>query len=328
MAVTMKDIARQLRVSESTVSRVLNRGGSDLISEATRDRVLTAARELGYTPNRSARALATGRTHVIALAIPDMHSRFFTWIAESVVNQLRTSGYDLILAADPYPEPTDKVAEASTCPVDGVIAWGATWSSGRFADLLHKYRVPLVGLGLVPIPGCDCVYIALAPAVRDAIRSLISSGRKHIGYLAYSILGLERDLRASIYHEIIAEAGLERHRISPARYDKALAFSTVQEYIAGHPEIDAIFCSNDNTALVAIAAVHGMGKRVPEDIAIIGCDGIEDGEYSFPSLSTVVQPVDEMVRLACECLLNRLENPESMPRQIELTAKFVRKGSS
>ncbi len=330
MPVTIQDIASKLNVSNSTVSRVLNGRGLNFISDATRERVLQAASEMGYRPNRLARALATGRTHTIGLALPEITRSFFANIIGKVVDAVEPNGYDLLLVRyDLSPETSMTWNDVSNSPVDGIIAWGSPASSKRFGELLSKFRVPTVSIGLMEVVDSDYVRLDLKPATADAVRHLIAIGRKRIHYVVAPHMHNMEEQRECVYVREMHSAGMTPQFIAPPNPERFVVKDYVKSALITSPERpDALFCCNDDHAIATLAAVKELGLRIPEDIAVVGCDGVDEGDFTCPPLSTIVQPIDGMVRLAWDFLQRRIANLDEPLQHATLSAEFMAKQSS
>ena len=328
--VRIADIAMETNVSKATVSRILNNCDNAFISDQTRELVKKTAKEMGYTPNLHARALSKGRTDVIALALPELRSPFFSWIADTACVQLRQIGFEVIMQVGMWNEVAARSPYPAGSPVDAVLSWTYDLTQGPIGSVVKEYGVPAVRIGLGPeIPGeGDSALSDLESAVRCAIGSFLESGRKRICFVTSSVDYGENEYRQSIYSEMMHEAGMQREMIVADDYDKPAVYQTVLSYLSQNPDIDALFCLSDYYAIAAHAAIRKTGRRIPEDVALIGCDGIEDGDLMDPPLSTIVQPVEKMVALACQILKNRLENPDSPPMHERIPAVFVKKASS
>ncbi len=328
--VRIADIAAQTKVSKATVSRILNNAENAFISDQTRALVKKTAKEMGYTPNLHARALSKGRTDVIALALPELKSPFFSWIADTACVQLRQMGFEVILQVGVWHEQAPRPTYPVGSPVDAVLGWTSEWDQGPLAALVSEYAIPAVRIGFASEESelVDSSLVDPESAVRSAMCSILESGRKRICFVTSSVEAADTELRQAIYLETVREAGIQPQVIVADHYDKLTVYKAVLKHLTENPEVDGMFCLSDYYAIAAHAAIRKTGRRIPEDVALIGCDGIEDGDLMDPPLSTIVQPVEQMISLACQVLKNRLENPDSPPMHERVQAEFVRKGSS
>ncbi|HEY3332450.1 MAG TPA: LacI family DNA-binding transcriptional regulator [Capsulimonadaceae bacterium] len=318
MPVTIRDIAKNANVSHVTVSHILNRKPGARVSDATRQRVLLTAEEMGYQPNRLARALVTGQTNIIALWIVRPHRPFFARIAERVRMELRRDGYDVIISDveqdEGYPTPSD-------WPVDGVLAAPRSIRLNRYMEIPAAHRAPVTVLDIDPDVDWDGVAVETAPAVRQANEHLLAVGCRRVAYVVHpEHLGRPHH---QVYEAVMREAGITPELILPAEETRPAAAAAIIRHVADHGCPDGLFCRNDDIAIGAMRSLYDLGKRIPEDVAIVGHDGIEDTEFTVPRLTTVQSPVDDMVAVAWRFLRNRMENRDA-PRQIEvLRSKLI-----
>ncbi|MCC6441924.1 MAG: LacI family DNA-binding transcriptional regulator [Armatimonadetes bacterium] len=322
MPVTIRDIARQLGVSHTTVSRVLNSKQDTFISQGTRERVLTAAQEMGYYPNRLARALAGGRTHMITLWINETHAPFYGRMVYYFQQHVWENNYEMVISA--YSGETGLLlgsSEVSGWPSDGIIAVDLLRSMGT---PLSALPMPVVTLGVFYDPSVDYVGVDLNAAATEVMSHLLEPGPRRVAYLGIA----EPDQRHSIYTRAVREAGLEPEYIIVPNGLRACTRSVVRDYVKAHGCPEAIFCHNDDGAIGAYRGLRDLGIRIPDDVALVGCDGIEDTEYLDTPISTVAQPSEEMCRLGWEYLKRRMADPSLPLQQTVLQARLVIRESS
>lgn len=328
MPITLQELAHHLNLSKGTVSRVLNHRNDDLISEATRLRVLEAAREMGYRPNRLARALATGRSQSIAFCTKEI-----TALSSLVLNRVQwlVRHHDLEMIVHTFDRHLNEQGEqiiTSPWQVDGVL----TYESKEYIHLIFDdpsgVRPPLVSMGTYLIQQTDFVGTDLRPAIHKAIRHLRSAGCRRIAYLEDASTNAAPDFRHQSYECAMEEAGATTEYIVSCDGSRAMARHAIREYIQAHGCPDGLFCRYDELAIGAYRGLRDLGLRIPEDVALVGCDGIEDTEYLDPPLSTIVQPLQEMCDLAWEFLERRMNTPDIPLQQVVLPARLEIRGSS
>lgn len=330
MPITIQELARQLNLSKGTVSRVLNNRADAFISESTRLRVQEAARELGYRPNRAARALATGRSHSIAFCVHKV-----TALSALVLNRVQglVQQHDLELIVTTFDRSRDTQNEqtiSSPWHVDGVL----TYESSDYIHLIFDdpsgIRPPTVNMGTYLIEDSDFVGTDLCPALAAAVRHLLSAGCRRIAYLedAEAAGRPTPDFRHLTYRDAMEEAGATPEYVVTADNARAAARQAIQDHIRarGHP--DGILCRNDDLAIGTYRGLRDLGLRIPEDVALVGCDGIEDTEYLDPPLSTIVQPLEAMCDLAWEFLERRMKEPGRPLQRAVMPSQLVVRGSS
>jgi LacI family transcriptional regulator len=325
---TRDDVARYARVSGATVSRVLS-GRLDLISEDTRQRVLEAAQHLNYRANHSARALATGQTNLVALWINHLNTPFHSQIAHIIGFEQKPSQYRvLITELERLDAP--HAAEAHSEFVDGLIVHEGP---ERVRSLLRSYpglRLPVVTIGAAYLETTDYVGVDLFAGQVEAVKHLYSAGCQRIAYLVNEDSTRLAEPRYNGYLTTMQELGLPAEYIRTPVLDQTRATSrqAVRNHIEdlGHP--DAIVCLNDDMAIGANRALRDLNLRVPEDVCLVGCDGIDDAIYQVPTLTTIVQPLNEMCALAWKFLQARLDDPTIPLQQTILTSRLVIRESS
>ena len=330
MAVTQKDIAQRVGVSQQAVAHALS--GKGRLSEATRARILEEATALGYRPNPLARALLTGKTHLVALWMPHLLSPFYARVAHAVEHLLRDSPYDLIITGieGARSEAEDQFASASW-PVDGILAF-ESFESPELAPRTDENGAPIVSMGArghSESDTLDLVTVDLRSGAEDAVRHLMEKCSR-VAFLSVSGKHQARDARYAAYCSLMQTAGREPEFIvveSEPRM-RPVTRQAIRTYVQQHGCPDGIFCSTDEEAIGTYRGLRDLGLRVPQDVALVGCDGIEDGEYLDPTLSTIVQPIDEMCRIAWETLQQRIENADAPRRHVELQARLEIRESS
>lgn len=325
---TRDDVARYARVSGATVSRVLS-GRVDSISNDTRQRVLEAAQHLSYRANHNARALATGQTNLVALWINHLNTPFHSQIAHIIGFERKPSQYRVLIteleALDaPHAE------EAHSEFVDGLIVHEGPDRVRAFRDLYPASRLPIVTIGAAFLETTDYVGVDLFSGQIEAVKHLYSIGCRRIAYLVNEDASRLADARSNGYVTIMEEFGLPVEYIRTPVFDqsRSTARQAVRDYVENQGQPDAIISLNDDMAIGANRALRDLGIRVPDDICLVGCDGIDEAIYQVPTLTTIVQPLQEMCALAWTYLQARLEDPTIPLQQTTLTSRLVIRESS
>jgi len=301
--VTIQNIADKLNISTATVSRVLNKKASALVSEATKREVLSAAEEMGYRVNRAARSLVTGRYNNVALLLPNLWEPCYTSAVRYVEQQVRESGYGIMIG---------EIVTARWCdwPVDAVLTWDIAGVPDFVENLRQMRSTNLVSLGVFYWPDGDHVGIDIRPGVCEAVQLMVSSGRSRIAYLTTELMISEVEARWHEYHDVLAQAGLQPEVIVSDGHLRRETRYCIKEYVAGNGCPDGILCMNDDMAIGAYRGLRDMGIQAPEEVWLFGCDGIEDAEYLDSPINSIVSPVEGTCRLAWEFARNRLDNPD------------------
>jgi LacI family transcriptional regulator len=303
----MKDIARDLKVSAITVSKAL-RGHQD-ISRATRERVLQRIRELGYEPNIAARSLATGRSFIVGLIVPDLVHPFFGEIAKAISQVLRSKGYSLLISSseeDPELERTELDALLAR-QVDAILlatTFKSTVEPGNPFDRIISNRVPLVLLDR-DVPGLHAAFVGVDDEEVGlmATRHLLEKGCRRIAHLAGPDISTARG-RLEGYRKALQSAGLGVRSDYVIRIPSADSrsaengFEAMQQLLRRDPPPDGIFCFNDEAATGALRAILDAGLRIPEDMAVIGVGNMTNTDFLKVPLTTIDQNSIEMGRNA------------------------------
>jgi len=310
----MQDVARRAGVSNKTVSNVVN--DHPHVRPETRARVQRVIAELGYRPNLSARGLRSGRTGVIGLAVPQLRQPYFAELADAVIAAAERRGLGVIVGQ----------AGADRDHETAVLANGLRQTDGMLFSpehlgtedrhLLDDVTYPLVLLGERIFGGPDDhVTMHNVEGARAAVEHLIGLGRRRIAVLGAhpdrrSGQMRPSDLRVRGYREALAVAGLPedpRLECAVAPWLPQNGVDATRELLASGVEFDAVFALNDSLAIGALRALARAGRRVPDDVAVIGFDNIGDGRFSTPSLSSVDPGREEIAETAVAMLVERIE---------------------
>lgn len=329
----LKDVAERAGVSIKTVSNVVR--GNVRVAEHTRQRVLSAIKELDYRPNVSARHLRTGRSGVIALAVPELVQPYFAELAKAVIDAAREHDVSVLIedtGGDPAAEL--RVACGLSDPlIDGVLLSPQRLDQATLAR--RERRVPLVLLGErdYEVPA-DHVLIDNVLAAQEATAHLIAGGRRRIAAVGFQSdpLFTTSQQRARGYLKALEEAGLphepELTPLVPA-FTRTDGMTAMRRLLALREPPDAVFCFSDLLASGVVRAVYDAGRTVPGDIAVIGFDDIEETRFSVPSLSTVAPDKHQLARLAVEALLARIAgDPEAPHTTVHARHRLVAREST
>ena len=306
--VTIEELAEQVKLNKSSVSRILNGKGQGH-SDHTRRRVLAAASELGYQPNPTARALATGATKIVELWVVthEDYSPYFGYVHHCLRQEGAKHGYRMVAEDVSHLAAMDgETAHKTRWPVDGVLTCDLDPASALYHHLAGHQRVPIVTVGQDRAEAADCVQLDVAAGAREAVQHLLAAGCRRI-----AVVRSQPDIRDMVYLEVLGEAGLGAETISATHHSRAAGYEAMCGYLKTHGCPDGLFCVNDELAIGCYLALHEAGLRVPEDVRIVGFDGLENARLFPCPLSSVVVPVEEMCRLAWEFLLRRLQTPDA-----------------
>lgn len=328
--VTIKDLARKLRLSVSTVSRALR----DLpdINADTRHKVLELADNLNYEPNYIAQSLINKQTRTIGVIVPVVSAHFFSNALSGMNEAANRCGYHLMFCQsnESAQQEADNIRQLVSCRIDGLLVSVSkqTQDAAPFRKLQEK-GIPLAffdrHLGGVT---ASCVIVDQYKGAFKAVEHLIKQGCRNIVHMAgpKGLSVSEERLRA--YKDALKKHRIPctpRHVVHMEGF-QANALETLKKLLKLKP--DGIFAVNDTTAVAVIRYLKKTNHRVPEDIAIVGFNGDPVAEVVEPGLSTVVQPGYEVGRQAVDLLIRQIEQKSTAAEKIVLNGKLVIRGSS
>jgi DNA-binding LacI/PurR family transcriptional regulator len=322
----LRDVAEHAGVSVRTVSNVVN--GFQYVAPATRERVQASIDALGYLPNLAARTLRRGRTGLVALVIPEIDSPYFAELAARTVRIAEARGLTVLIdQTDGDPEREKLLLHGKRSQlVDGVLF--SPWAVAPAELAARTDTVPLVLLGEHDgTAGIDHVAIDNVAAAREATAHLLSTGRRRIAALGLQPESLNATARQRLtgYRRALADAGLPvdaELEVPVRRLHRADGRRAMLRLLELPRPPDAVFCFTDELALGALRAAADRGVAVPESLALVGFDDIEDGRYSVPSLTTVSPGKDRIAELALDRLARQSTDPEP-PRSIVAPHRLV-----
>jgi LacI family transcriptional regulator len=332
MPVTMQDIARDLKVSVVTVSKVLRNQGR--ISEATRKRVLQRAKKLNYQMNWVARSLVTRRTYTIGLLLPEFAHPFFGEIARAVAHTVRPHGYHVVISSfeeDPELEMSE-VDSLLARQVDGLII--ATAQPSRHLDLFKRVQERKTPFVLIdrPIRGLRVCFVGVDNRAigRLATEHLIARGCRRIAHLRGPVIGIAGE-RLEGYRHALAQNELCSHpgHIVAGGHGDGTGFEGMQKLLRVLPLPDGVFCYNDPVAIGAMKAILEAGLRLPEDIALVGAGNVHYCDALAVPLTSVDQGTCRIGGLAAELLITRIASKRAMrPEKILIPPRLVERDST
>lgn len=316
--VTLKDVAARAGVSIASVSNALNRRGK--VSQEVADRILIAAAELGYQPDRTARALRTGVTHTLGLILPDLANPFFPRLAQAASWAARSAGYALLMidASEDVAVEDEAFRTFESRRVDGAI-----WCPIRDTSPPDR-TFPIVVVDR-PIGTLDAVNADFVRGGKLIADYLIRMGLRRYGLLSGPVsIGSAR----ARHEGFIAAASGNLERV----WEVETAFShdltpDAQEALA-RLNIDVVVAGNDTIAIGALSVLRRLGRVVPDDVAVVGFDDIDLAGLVDPPLTTVRQPIAKLGEEAVSLLLKRIENPGLGRQHIVLDVELVERASS
>lgn len=316
--VRLQDVADLAGVSMKTVSNVVH--DYEHVSPAMRDRVQAAIDQLGYRPNLTARRLATGKTGMVALAIPEIDQFYFAEIARHIGEEAGRRGYRILVEQTLNDVEAERavIRDREEGLVDGVIFQPARIDTLEIARL--RPGTPLVLLGEAARPlTADHVMIDNTQAARDGVEMLMRAGRRRIAFLA-TVRGditESTHLRLIGYQEALVAAGVAldpRLVLQSDGFSMDDAVAAVASAIAAGVEFDAILCRDDLFAMAALRALGAAGLRVPHDVSVLGWDDTAVARFSTPAVSSVSPDKAALAATAFDLLLERMNGFEGAGR--------------
>jgi DNA-binding LacI/PurR family transcriptional regulator len=331
LRISLRQVAERAGVSGATVSRVLN-DVNVCITPETRERVKEIAAEMGYHPNRVARALATGRTQALALWIVNFRSPYYTKLMYHNRKEAHIHGYDLMISGGRiHSYGAIDASKLMSWPVDGFLAVDIPRGETVGLEKSLLWGKPFVNMGGYVTEVADYVWLDFKERSTEAVLHLYEGGCRRIAYVVpdwFDWFESSNDPRLRGYEAAMAQVGCKPEYIKTPNEIRGGTTPVLTEYIEqkGHP--DGLFCFNDDMAIGAYRAVRDLGLQVPSDVALVGCDGIEETDYLDPPLTTLEQPVDAMCALAWQFMKERLEDPTRPLQQATVQPKLLIRGSS
>ena len=313
---TIKDVAKEAGVSVATVSRVLNRNG--YVQEDTRKMVEAAIKKLNYLPNEVARSLYFQKSKLIGLIIPDITNPFFPEIARGVEDFLQQNGYRLIIGnSDEDPEKEARYFETFTQNnVLGIIS-----TSSEEVSQWEKLNIPVVLLDRIHH---DFPFVCSdqKKGGRLAAQILLEKGSRNI-----TLLKGPENVRTAYERffaalEVLGKSNVQFQVLNTSfSFDGAL--ETTGKLFELYPETDGVIAVNDIVASAVLREALHQGKKIPDEIQIIGFDDIPMSKFMFPALSTIHQPAYEMGKEAAKLLLEKINHSSVKKKQIILPVSFI-----
>jgi LacI family transcriptional regulator len=328
---TIKDIARRAEVSTATVSHVINE--TRFVSPALRERVLTAVAELDYRPNAVARSLRQKKTRTIGLIVPDNSNPFFAEVAKGVEDGGYEAGVSVILCNSDgsFDRELRYLQTLRDKQVDGVIFIATTPGTDHLAIVVEQAIPVVVFYRQVPRLDVDTLVVDNLGGGYVATRHLIELGHERIACVAPASVDSPSALRVAGFRRALEEAGLAVAEHLIYRGDNRFAGGRdgAEHLLAAGKPFTAVFAGNDVMAVGTMRTLRQRGLRVPDNVSVVGFDGIALGDFVTPSLTTVDQPRYGAGRTALRLLLERIDDGYAGPRRdITLETRLVVRESS
>ncbi|WP_329275665.1 LacI family DNA-binding transcriptional regulator [Streptomyces sp. NBC_00691] len=333
---TLEEVAARAGVGRGTVSRVIN--GSPRVSEQAKAAVERAVAELGYVPNRAARALAGSRTDAVALVIPETEARlfaepYFLDIIRGVSSELADADKQLLLTLIRSEQERQRFEQYLAAQrVDGVLLV-SVHAADPLPDQVRALGLPAVLNGRrTEDERVAFVDSDNTGAGRTAVAHLAARGRRAVATITGPLDMYVARCRLDGYREGLAEAGLDADEelVATGDFTEEGGRRAMRELLDRRPGLDAVFAASDVMAAGARGVLREAGRRVPEDVALVGVDDSAVARHMDPPLTSVRQPIEEMGRTMARLLLQEIaepSEPDEQPRQMLPTELVVRASS-
>ena len=327
--ITSVEVAKLAGVSQSAVSRVYTPGAS--VSKKTKEKVHSAAAELGYRPNVLARSLITGRSRIIGLVVAYLDNYFYPEAVELLSNALQKKGYHVLvfMASKTAGNIDDVFDEMLDYQVDGVIAASVAMSS-ELAVRCNAAGVPVVlfnraqddeRLSAVTSDNID--------GGQKVAKFLIAGGHKRLGYIAgWEGASTQRDREVGFIEEM-KKHGRSLFARELGNFNTGEARKAARKMFTAKEIPDAVFVANDHMAFIAMDVIRfELGLKIPEQVSVVGYDDVPVASWSAYDLTTVRQAANQMVAETVSFLLECIEDRKTNPRQIQIKGPLIVRGSA
>jgi len=330
-SISLKELAEHLGLSSATVSLVINDSpGAKSIPSATQERVRKAARELNYRPNLMARSLRQKRSFTVGVLVPEVSEGYASLVLSGIEDHLLQEGYFYFVVS--HRHRPDLIQEYPSLlqqrAVEGLIAVDTVFTESP--------SIPAVVIsGHRAVPGVTNIILDHNLATRLALEHLKKLGHSRIAMIKGQDFSSDTETRWRALYGVAKELGIPVQECLTVQLQAdspspEIGYGVTQKLLERREPFTALFAFNDISAIGAIRALREAGKRVPEDVSVVGFDDIQSAAYQNPGLTTVRQPLRQMGVVAAETLLQRINSPgkNSYPKQVVLKPELVVRGTT
>jgi len=326
-SVTIRDVARRAGVSVATVSRFINRNA--VTSRDVSERIQKVMDELNYVPHATARQLATRKTRVIGLLLTNMYHDFFAPLLSGIEAVVTQNGYNLLVATHRSRMQKNHEPPVGSHNTDGLLVFADSLDDAQITRLYSR-KFPLVLIHRTPPDNFAIPYVTVEnhTAARNIVEHLISQhGKRNIVLVRGPAQHEDAYWREEGYKLALQSHGLpfRKELVLSGEFERDIAYASMREFLADSPTFDALFASDDDSALGALKALNESGRRVPEDIALVGFNDINLSSFVTPPLTTVHAPTEQVGRVAAQQLFRILENETPDPVTLLPTQVILRR---
>jgi LacI family transcriptional regulator len=324
--VTIKDVARASGVSCATVSRVLS--GYEFVRETTHNRVMEAVEHLGYVANLQARSLASGRSQIIGLLVPNLDNGYVGTITQGIDQELALTNYDAMLyTSHRHPGKESFYVSAIANGLTEGLLLIAPLVPTAYLDALRGQHLPYVLIDQTDATeNSNVVEATNWQGAYEATCYLNRLGHTRIAFITGSLAVRSAVDRLEGYKAALVDCDIPAREelIIEGDYQQQTGYEITKSLLQGvEPPPTAIFASNDLSAFGAMDAARECGLRIPDDISITGFDDTPQASFVYPKLTTVRQPLEQMGRVAVKMLLAQIEDLSRPPQRVALATQLV-----
>jgi LacI family transcriptional regulator len=328
--VTITDVSRHAGVSRSTVSRVV--AGNGYVSEAKRQAIERSIAELGYRPNTLAQALRSNRSNVIGTVVVDVGTTYFANVVFGLQQATRAAGKALMVSSGyaDQDEEARAVIELVDRSCDGIVVYLEKPMREDAVEICRRARIPIVSIGRNQCPvSAGTVTLDNFEGARSAMQHLLEQGHRRIVHLSGQPDFGDTVARLAGIEAALAEHGLTKSDIHVAggNYSQEFGFEETTRMLREGREFTAIFAGDDDIAAGVLLALREGGRRVPEEVSVIGFDDAFHAKHMWPPLTTVRQPTQALGEAAAQMLLQLIAEPNGGPLETTLGTSLVERSS-
>ncbi|MCQ8228603.1 substrate-binding domain-containing protein [Pantoea trifolii] len=319
-------VAKLAGVSRATAARAFS--DPHLLRADTLEKVLSASEQLGFRPNHIARQLRTQSSTTFGVLLPSLLNPIFARQLQAMERQARAAGYGLLVATSDYqPEREAAIVEHMLNQrVAGLVLTVADADNSAILHTLHQASMPFVLTHNVPQEThWPAICVDNRQAMQEATEHLLQLGHRHIGMVAGPMLQSDRArLRYQGYCDVMQQAGLDALPVIEMPSHTQSDFTLLQPQLSGDTPLSAVICTNDLLAISLIGDAARAGVRIPQQLSVMGFDGIDIGEHIAPSLASVSQPADMLGAGAIDMLLQQASRgTRVLPHRLRLGASIA-----
>ncbi|KIN10324.1 LacI family DNA-binding transcriptional regulator [Vibrio mytili] len=304
---TLQDIAEHVGVTKMTVSRYMR--NPDSVAEKTREKIASAIETMGYIENRAPAMLSKSSSKAIGILLPSLSNQIFASFVQGIEMVTKANGYETLLAHFSYDELEEerKIASLLSYQVDGLILTESHHTQ-RSVQMIKNSGIPVVETMELPENPIDmAVGLDHEDASYCVVKRMLGSGKRTIAYFG-ARLDTRTQLRMRGYDRAMTEAGLEpKHVLTGEHSSFSLAHDLLARALETYPNLDGVFCTNDDIAIGTILSAQQRGIQIPQQLAVVGYNALDIGQTISPKLTSVDTPRLEIGKKSAELLIARLK---------------------